>query len=256
MNNSVFGFQFSNFQIFQSFVDLGMDKKPSLNKTPIIIYLSIAIILVVSYFSFPEFKQGIDEAFDVITGEDEERLQTWVSKFGMFGPVAIILGMMVQMFLIVVPNFLLMMIAIVSYGPVWGSVISFIGVFAASSLGYYIGSKLSRVTLKKFVSTSNQDKVGEFIKDYGIATVVICRLCSFSNDAISFVAGMLKMNYRKYILSSLTGVTPLIVLLAIFGKNEKIEWALLWIAGVSLVILVVYIIVDRRRKRLKMKMKS
>ena len=227
-----------------------MDKKP-LNKTPIFIFLSVVIILVVSYFSFPEFKQGIDEAFDVITGEDEGRLKEWVSRFGAFGPVAIILAMMVQMFLVVVPNFLLIMIAIVSYGPVWGSVISLVGAFGAASLGYYIGTKLSPVTLQKFVSKSNQEKIGEFIKDYGVATVVICRMCSFSNDAISFVTGMLKMNYRRYILSSLAGITPLIVVLAIFGKNDNIESALLWIAGAALVALVVYIIVDRRRKRRK-----
>jgi uncharacterized membrane protein YdjX (TVP38/TMEM64 family) len=232
-----------------------MDKKPTLRKAPIFIYLSIAIILVVCYFSFPEFKQGIDEAFDVITGEDEERLEAWVSAFGVLGPVVIILGMMVQMFLIVVPNFLLIMIAIVSYGPWWGSVIALIGVFAASSLGYLIGGKLSPVTLNKFVSTANQEKVGEYIHDYGIAVVMICRLCSFSNDAISFVAGILKMNYGKYILSSVTGITPLIVLLAIFGKNEKIEWALIWIAAASLVLLVGYIVLDRRRKRRK-KVKS
>ena len=56
------------------------------------------------------------------------------STFGVFGPVIIIVGMMVQMFLFVVPNVLLMMIAIVSYGPVWGGIISFVGVFAAHPL--------------------------------------------------------------------------------------------------------------------------
>ena len=91
------------------------------------------------------------------------------------------------------------MIAIVSYGPVWGAVISFCGVFAASSLGYYIGTKLSRVTLSKFVSIENQKKIAEYIHDYGVGAIVITRLCSFSNDALSFVAGMLKMEYKKYI---------------------------------------------------------
>lgn len=232
-----------------------MDKKSKLNKTPIFIYLSIAIILVVSYFSFPEFKQAINEAFDVLTGEDEDRMKNWVLTFGIFGPVIIIVAMVAQMFLFVIPNVLLMMIAIVSYGPVWGSVISFVGVFVASSLGYYIGSKLSPVTLNKFVKVSTQEKIGEFIGDYGVGAIVITRLCSFSNDALSFVAGLLKMNYRKYILSTLAGITPLIVLLAIFGKNDKIEWALLWITIASLVMLVVYIILDRRKKRRK-KMKS
>lgn len=226
-------------------------RKRSFNKTPIFIYGTLAVVFVACYFLIPQFKQEVDTAFDVLTGEDEKRIQGWVSTFGVFGPIIIILGMILQMFLFVVPNVLLMMIAIVSYGPVWGAVISFCGVFAASSFGYYIGSKLSRVTLSKFVSIEHQRIISEYIHDYGVGAIMITRLCSFSNDALSFVAGMLRMEYRKYILSTLTGITPLIVLLAIFGKNEKIEWALIWITAASLILLIIYIVIDRRKKKRK-----
>ncbi len=224
-------------------------RKSSFNKKPLIIYLSLAVIFALCYFLIPAFKTEVDTAFDVLTGEDEERIQGWVSTFGVFGPLVIIVGMVLQMFLFVIPNVLLMMIAIVSYGPVWGAVISFCGVFAASSLGYYIGSRLSRVTLTKFVSVEHQRTISEYIHDYGVGAIMITRLCSFSNDALSFVAGMLKMEYRKYILSTLIGITPLIVLLAIFGKNEKIEWALIWITAASLILLIIYIVIDRRKKK-------
>src|SRR5687768_4472757 len=164
-------------------------RKDSFSKKPIYTYITLAIIFAACYFLIPQFKEEVDIAFDVLTGEDEERIQGWVSTFGIFGPVVIVLGMMVQMFLFVIPNVLLMMIAIVSYGPVWGAVISFVGVFAASSFGYFIGGKLSKVTLAKFVSIKNQRKISEFIHDYGMGTIMITRMCSFSNDALSFVAG-------------------------------------------------------------------
>lgn len=220
-----------------------------IKRAPILSYISLAIIFAACYFFVPAFQQEIDTAFDVLTGEDDERIQQWVSHFGIMGPIVIILGMVVQMFLFVIPNVLLMMIAIVSYGPFWGGVISFVGVFAASSFGYYIGRNLSRVTVNKFVSVDNQHKISAFIQDYGVGAIMITRMSSFSNDALSFVAGMLKMDYRKYILSTLIGITPLIILLAVFGKNEKIEWALIWIAAVSLVMLIVYIVLDKRRKK-------
>jgi uncharacterized membrane protein YdjX (TVP38/TMEM64 family) len=230
-------------------------RRRPIKKGPIIIYASLAVLFAACYFFIPEFKKEIDTAVDVLTGEDEERIQRWVSTFGIFGPVVIVVGMMVQMFLFVIPNVLLMMIAIVSYGPVWGGVISFVGVFAASSFGYFIGGKLSKVTLARFVSIRNQRRIAEFIQDYGIGTIMITRMCSFSNDGLSFVAGMLKMPYKKYIVATLIGITPLIVVLAIFGKNEKIEWALIWITLASLVMLVVYIIIDKGRKK-KMKART
>ena len=227
------------------------ERKTHFKKGPIIFYLSLAILFAICYFFIPQFKEEIDTAVDVLTGEDEVRIQRWVSTFGVFGPVMIVLGMMVQMFLFVVPNVLLMMIAIVSYGPVWGAVISFVGVFAASSFGYYIGGKLSKVTLARFVSIENQRKIAQFIHDYGMGTIMITRLSSFSNDGLSLVAGVLKMEYKKYITATLIGITPLIVLLAVFGKNEKIEWALIWIAAASLVMLITYIVIDKKRKKKK-----
>jgi uncharacterized membrane protein YdjX (TVP38/TMEM64 family) len=223
--------------------------KPS--KTPLIVSISIVVVLVSSYFIFPDFKSGINEAFEVLTSDDQDRARDYVAKFGFLGPIIIILGMMAQMFMFIVPNILLMMIAIICYGPVWGSIISLIGVFAASSLGYWIGCHLSPITLNKFVNVKTQDKISAFIKDYGVSAIMITRLSSFSNDALSFVAGLLSMSYKKYILATLTGITPLIVLLAIFGQNGKIEWALIIISAVSLIFLVVYIIVDKRKKKSK-----
>ena len=57
------------------------------------------------------------------------------------------------------------------------------------------------------------------------------------------------MNYRKNILATLAGITPLIILLAIYGRNGKILKALIWIAALALLILIVYIIIDKRKKR-------
>jgi uncharacterized membrane protein YdjX (TVP38/TMEM64 family) len=223
--------------------------KHFLKQKPVIFYAALVLILAGCYFFIPSFQQQINIAVDVLTGEDEERIQKWVSTFGVFGPIVIIAGMMLQMFLFIVPNILLMMIAIVSYGPFWGGVISFVGVFASSSLGYFVGSKLSKVTLSKFVSMKNQQKIGDFIQQYGVGAIITTRLSSFSNDGLSIVAGVLKMEFKKYIISTLLGITPLIVLLAIFGKNEKIEWALLWVTLASLGMLIFYIILDKRRKR-------
>jgi uncharacterized membrane protein YdjX (TVP38/TMEM64 family) len=219
------------------------------SRVPLIISILVLAILAGCYFFIPSFQSAVKEAFETLTSEDEARIQAYVSQFGMLGPLVIIVAMVLQMFLFVIPNILLMMIAILSYGPVWGSLISLTGVFAASSLGYFIGSKIGPVTLNKLVSVSTQQKITQFIQEYGVGAIVITRLSSFSNDGLSIVAGLLKMTYRKYILSTLAGITPLIIMLAFFGKNGKIEKALIWISAVSLVLLILYIVLDKRRKK-------
>ena len=220
-----------------------------MKKLPFVISFSLLSILVALYFIIPSFRSFIDEAFDVLTSGDESRISQWVSQFKLAGPVVLILIMVVQMFLFVVPNVFLMMVAIICYGPVWGAVISFLGVFASSSLGYAIGKYLGPATVHKLMSDKAQRKTTEFISDYGVAAIAITRICSLSNDSLSIVAGLLKMKYHKYILATLGGITPLILLLAIYGENGKILKALIWIAASSLVLLIVYIIIDKRKKR-------
>lgn len=205
--------------------------------------------LVASYFIFPAFKEGVNEAFDVITSEDEDRIRSWVKQFGLLGPVVLILAMIAQMFLFIVPNLLLFIIAILCYGPVWGSLICLAGVFASSSLGFVIGRRLGPRAIDRFVSKKAQGKISLFVRRYGVNAIAIARLSSLASDALGFVAGILEMEYKKFITATMAGITPVILLIAIFGKNGKVEKGLLWIAGISLVILVVYIILDKKKRQ-------
>ena len=226
-----------------------------MKKLPFLISFSLLACLVILYFIIPSFQAFVKEAFDVLTSDDEERIKQWVAKFKLAGPVTLILLMVIQMFLFVVPNVFIMMVAIVSYGPAWGAVISFLGVFASSSVGYVIGKYLGPVTVHKLMSDKARDKTARFIKRYGVTAIAITRISSFSNDSLSIVAGLLKMSYRKYILATLAGITPLIVLLAIYGKNGKILRSLIWIAAISLVILIIYIFLKERKREKRVAIK-
>ena len=220
-----------------------------MKKLPFLISVSLLSSVVILYLIIPSFRDFVKQAFDVLTSDDETLIKQWVSKFKMAGPLTLILLMVIQMFLFVVPNVFVMMVAIVSYGPVWGAVISFLGVFASSSVGYLIGKYLGPLTVQKLMSDKVRNNTAQFIKRYGVTAIAITRISSFSNDSLSIVAGLLKMSYRKYILATLIGITPLIVLLAIYGKNGKILKSLIWIAAISLVILVIYIFLNEKKRR-------
>ncbi len=221
------------------------------SKTPL--YLSILLLtaLVVSYFTIPSAQQFLTEAWNVLTSDDEARIKNWVEDFGWFGPMLIILAMIIQMFLLVIPSLLLMIVAILAYGPLWGAVISFVSVAIASSVGYLIGKLLGQAFVERLLGEKTLQKVSSFIEDYGFWAVTITRINPFlSNDAISFVTGILKMNYWKFIAATLLGIGPLILLIAINGDNiDSLKTSLLWGSIICLVIFAGYILWDKRKKK-------
>ena len=212
------------------------------------ISLVLVGVLVGCYFLWPTFQNEINEAYAVLTSDDQEKIRKWVSQFGFWGPVVIIVIMIFQMFLFVIPSILIMVVTVLAYGPFWGSVLAIVGVLTASSIGYAIGSYLGPVTVRRLVGHQTEKKVARYVEDYGLWAAVIARLSPvLSNDATSFVGGLLQMGYLKFIGATLLGILPLTIGIAYLGKDiDRLERGLIWISGISLAGFIAYIVYDRR----------
>ncbi|WP_116771530.1 TVP38/TMEM64 family protein [Maribacter litoralis] len=227
------------------------ETKTSKSKLPLYISISILAALVVSYFVVPSVQSFLDEAWSVLLSDDEERIKNWVSGFGWLGPFVLVLAMVAQLFLLVVPSVLLMVVSVLAYGPIWGSVIIIASVFAASSVGYFIGSYFGDAFVKKIIGKKSEKKVASFLDDYGFWAVIVTRLNPFlSNDAISFVGGVLHMGYWRFMGATLIGILPLTIFIAVFGKSiDDLKMGLLWGSLASLLFFVLYVWWDKRRKQ-------
>lgn len=226
------------------------DEDSKKSRGPLILSMVLIAALVLSYFLIPSVESFFNEAWSVLTSGDQEKTENWVKRFGAWGPIVLVLAMIAQMFLIVVPSIMLMVVSIVAYGPVWGSLIVLASVFCASSVGYIIGKFLGQGRVEKIIGQKTEKKVEGFLDDYGFWAVIITRLNPFlSNDAISFVGGILNMGYWKFIGATLVGITPLTLFIAILGKStDNLKTGLLWGSLISLAIFLGYIWWDKKRK--------
>lgn len=229
------------------------DSTTKKSKFPLYISLIVVIALVIGYFTIPSVNQFFTEAWNVLTSDDEARIKAWVEGFGWFGPLVIVLVMVAQMFLLVIPTVLLMIVAILAYGPIWGSLLVLLAIFVASSVGFFIGKYIGTEKLEQLLGRKTIDNISSFIENYGFWAVVITRINPFlSNDAISFVAGILKMNYWKFIAATLMGIAPLTIFIAILGRNtDSLKNGLLWGSLVSLIFFGLYIWWDKTRNSSK-----
>lgn len=221
------------------------------NKAPL--YISIAIIagVVLCYFIIPGVQQSFNEAFSILTSGNDQKIHRWVSQFGFWGPFIIILAMVVQMFLIVIPSPILIGVAVLGYGAFWGSIIAVMAIVAASAVGYVIGIYLGPPFVAKMLGNSTKTKIEKAVNYYGFWAVVVIRLNPFlSDDAISFVGGMLRMGFWKFIAATIIGVVPLTLFIAILGLyTQQIKDIFLWVGIVSIVLFGLYIWWDKKLKR-------
>lgn len=206
--------------------------------------------LVLLYFTVPVVQQTLNEGFQLAKTGDEQALAEWFEQFGIWGPVAIVLFMVLQMFLIVFPSWLPMIVATVGYGPVWGVVISVIAVAVASSIGYSLGWLFGDQVKEWLLDESQETQLKESLSKYGFGTVVLFRLSPFlSTDAISIIAGLLGMRFVPYLLATLAGITPLAIGIAYFTEDmDRLKNGLYWLGGIGILLYGLYIWLDRRKK--------
>ena len=62
--------------------------------------------LVLAYFLIPSFKAFTDEAWSIIWNEDHQEIQEYFKRFGLWGPLAIVVFIILQMFLLVFPTWM------------------------------------------------------------------------------------------------------------------------------------------------------
>ncbi|NJX13885.1 TVP38/TMEM64 family protein [Tamlana crocina] len=229
-----------------------MKKNPP-QKSNLTLYVSLCILgcILASYFLVPDVEIFLNESWDVLTSDDETRIKNWIKNFGWLGPIVLIAAMILQMFLLVIPSVLLMVVSILAYGPFWGSSIVLASVFTASTIGYIIGKYLGENFILKFLGRKTENKIKSFIDNYGVWAVFITRLNPFlSNDAVSFIGGLLKMNYWKFIGATLGGILPLTIFIAVIGRNtQSLKSGLLWGSLICLLLLGIYIFWDKKKKQ-------
>ena len=204
------------------------------------LYVSLAIIapLVGAYFLWPAFQNGVQEAWAVLRTGDQAKVAVWVQQFGYWGPVLVVVTMVAQMFLVVINNALLILVAVLAYGPWWGSLLAWTGVITASSVGYWLGRALGEPVVQRLLGEKSERKVAGFVERYGLGAVAAARLTPVvSNDAISFVAGLTRMGYWRFIGVTAVAIVPLIGLLAYLGQDsQRLKTGLLWVSGVGLLL--------------------
>ena len=227
------------------------EEKEKSSKLPLYITLVVIGSIFAAYFFWPPFADWVKEAWSIISSGEQDKIAAWVEQFGYWGPLVIILFMVLQMFMVVVNVLAIIIITILVYGPVWGGLIAFSGIMLASIIGYGVGRWAGSALVHKLLSRKTAKKVETQVDRYGLWAVAIARVIPIiSNDAISFVAGSTALGFWKFLLATTAGVVPLICLIAYFGEDtDSMKTGLFWLSGIGITAFLAFYFYDKRKQK-------
>ena len=176
----------------------------------------------------------------------EARIEQWVRDSGALGPLMVVFAQFAASVISPIPNSIFTIVAGRIYGGFWGGLYSYFGGLLGAAATFWIGRKLGRKYVSKFVSDHDLHEVERFLSENGVWAILGGRLLPFlSFDAVSYAAGMLSMDFWLFMLASAFGTAPPIFAYAYFGEYSK-QVDVVTLAVISIAAIAVFWVLSKR----------
>ena len=159
---------------------------------------------------------------------------SWVRSLGSWGVAGSIALMVAHSFL----PFPAEIIAIANgmvYGPVWGSVITWVGAMAGAISAFALVRLFGRPLLVRLLPAHQLQQLGDWSRESGGLALLVARLIpAIAFNLVNYAAALAEVSWWTFIWSTGLGILPLTILLAVLGDSilELPMWIWLVVAGV------------------------
>ena len=128
---------------------------------------------------------------------------------GIIGIFLFIGIMALQGLLVPIPSEIVLLASGMIWGVWIGGIMGVVGSMAAGMLCFYISRKGGRPLAKKFVGENTLAMMDEFIQKHEMGAIIIARsMPILAFDPISYAAGLVDMDTKKYAIGTLIGSIP------------------------------------------------
>lgn len=189
---------------------------------------------------------------------NEQGLRREVERWGIWGPLVLILLMVAAIVMTPIPSGPIAVVAGAAYGPLFGTVYVVLGAQVGAVLAFWIARCLGYETLRcwpaaRLLLERLQDR-----RSQGRLMLIVfaSRLIPFiSFDAVSYAAGLTPLTFWRFAVATLAGVIPVSFALTYFGERlveaetNRIMTFVLIAGAITLVPIAVKLLLNLRRRR-------
>jgi uncharacterized membrane protein YdjX (TVP38/TMEM64 family) len=153
-------------------------------------------------------------------GLDLEQVDQQLGNFPVWVAILVALGLLIADVVLPVPSSLIMIANGALFGLPMGALISLMGGFGASLVGYWLG-RTGSPRLQKWIPPSDLERGHRFFERWGSLSVIVSRPIPLISETVAVAAGICKLSFPKMAIYSLAGSLPAAILYAWAGANMK-----------------------------------
>jgi uncharacterized membrane protein YdjX (TVP38/TMEM64 family) len=156
-----------------------------------------------------------------VLGIDLEAMAAaWMADAGTGSAVAVVVLLGIDLFL-PVPSSLVMVLSGATFGVVWGSALSLLGSVGGEWIGFELARRYGRGASRWIVDPDEIDMLERQFARHGAAAVAITRALPIVMETMSIVAGLSSMRRSTFLLASIVGTLPVVLIYAYAGAVSR-----------------------------------
>lgn len=169
--------------------------------TGIVLLLFLSVFLLVEQIS-PSF---VADPYEVMSS-------------GGKGAALIGVGLLVADVVLPVPSSLIMIANGALFGVVFGAGLSVLGSLGAATAGFYIGRR-GETLLARLVPPEERSRAEKLLREWGVLALIVTRPVPLLAETTVIMAGASTMPWRRMLLATLAGASPVAVVYAVTGTT-------------------------------------
>jgi uncharacterized membrane protein YdjX (TVP38/TMEM64 family) len=174
-------------------------------------------------------------------GDTVESAEALIASWGPWGVAASIALMVVHSFL-PFPAEIIALANGMLYGPLWGSVITWVGAMLGASLAFGLARWLGRPFVLRLLAPERRRALDTWSRERGGLALLVARLIpAIAFNLINYAAALTQVSWWTFLWTTGLGILPLTILLAVLGENilELPAWA--WLLAGAIAVLAWFV---------------
>ena len=150
----------------------------------------------------------------------EPAVRLWLVDPGA-GTALLVLGLLIADIALPIPSSIVMVLSGAAFGVIAGSLIALIGSIGGEWLGFELARRYGRRASAWLVGETDLDRMSRIFTRHGVVAIAVTRALPVVMETMSVVAGLSFMTRRDFLLASLIGTAPVVVVYAYAGALSR-----------------------------------